>query len=103
MGYDLHIEETEKTLEDWLAYVDRSNSLELVEVATAKNPVTGQTITMGTLNSARAGNGAIFRGRVSEGALSISVSSPGEQTIQLMKVVAQELGGIVVGDEGEEY
>ena len=103
MAYDLHIEGSGKTLEQWLEFVEQEPALEAVEVASATNPKTAESIEVQTPNAARSESGAWFTPRVREGFLVITVPSPDETTIELMKNVAAKFGGKVIGDEGEEY
>ena len=103
MAYDLHIEESQKTLEQWIQYVEQAPGLDLIDVVSVTNPVSGELIEISTPNAARAENGAVFLPRVIDGRLTITVSSPDEATIELMKRIAADFGGRVIGDEGEEY
>lgn len=103
MGYDLHIKESGKTVEQWVEYVKNSKSLTLQEVATAKNPKTGEIIQMGIPNSAMSKNGIYFVPRLNSEKLSITISKPRTEDIPFLKKITEEFGGVLVGDEGEEY
>jgi hypothetical protein len=103
MGYDLHIQQTGKTVHDWVRFLATEPELELVHEIVAANPVTGDVIRYEAPNSGRAGNGALFVPRDRDGEVEITVSSPDDATIALMKHVAAAFGGRVFGDEGEEY
>ena len=103
MAYDLHIEGSGKTIQQWLEFVRQEPSLEFVEAASPTNPETGESIEMLTTNAARSENGTWFTPRMRDGLLVITVPSPDEPAIDLMKSVAAKFGGRVIGDEGEEY
>lgn len=103
MGYDLHIKESGKTVEQWVAYVKNSKTLTLQEVAVAKNPVTGEVIQMVTPNSAIGKNGIYFFPRLGTEKLSITISKPRTEDIPYLKTITAEFGGLLVGDEGETY
>lgn len=103
MGYDLHIEESGKTVEQWVEYVKKSKTLKLQEVAVAKNPHTGEVIQIGTPNGAIGKNGIYFVSRSGTKKLSITINSPRTEDIPYLKEITKEFGGVLVGDEGEKY
>lgn len=74
MGYNLHIEESGKTVAQWVEYVKNSPTLTLQEVTVAKNPKTGATIQMGIPNSAVGKHGIYFVPRLRAEKLSITIS-----------------------------
>ncbi len=100
-GYSLHIEQTGITAADWIAYVERSPRLTLSHKFLGVNPKTREVVTIELPNSAVAENGARFRLSEFKGVFTISVDAPSDDTIKLMKRIASDLGGVVVGDEGE--
>lgn len=103
MAYGIHIETTGLTESGWISYVEKSEDLTISHEAVAVNPATGEKISVATPNSAVTSTGARFRPSLVDGELVITVDGPDEQTLELVKRVAKDLGGIVVGDEGEEY
>lgn len=103
MGYDLHIKESEKTVEQWVEYVENSKTLTLQDVAVAKNPKTGEVIQIAIPNSAIGKNGIYFIPQFGTEKLSITISKPRTEDIPYLKKIVAEFGGVLVGDEGETY
>jgi len=105
MAYELSITETNKTLAQWDEYVANSAVLTRQDKAVMTNPNTGQVISINTPNAAVAENGLYFSPRVNRrtGELKITIGNPDTQDIPLIKTVAEALGGIVTGEEGELY
>lgn len=103
MAYDLHIEKTGKSLENWKEFVINFPALTLSEKAEVRNPTTGQIISISTPNAAKAENGLYFTPRVSNNELSITIRNPKDSDIPFLKKITDEFGGILIGDEGEQY
>ncbi|WP_345844709.1 hypothetical protein [Shewanella algae] len=103
MAYDLHIEDSGKTIEQWAAFVESSPFLSASPSAEARNPATGEVISINTPNAAKAENSLYFSPRNSSSGLVITISNPSESEIPFLKSITKEFGGVLVGDEGEEY
>ena len=103
MAYDLHIESTGKSLEQWKSYVESTPLLITSSKTEATNPRTGEVISITTPNAAKSKNGLYFSPRMTPSGLVITISNPKEFDIVLLKKITKELGGILVGDEGEKY
>jgi hypothetical protein len=103
MAYDLHIENSGKTIEQWVLFVNNTQNLTLSQSAEAKNPETGEIISISTPNAAKAENGLYFIPRSSSTGLSITIGNPTESDMPFLKQITSEFGGALVGDEGETY
>ena len=104
MAYSLHIEGSDFSIHEWVTYVEAHPQLTLVHKAETSNSVTGEVIRIELPNTARHDSGFILRiSQGDDGKLNVTGDRPGESEIELMKKIADDLGGIVVGDEGEEY
>ena len=103
MAYSLHIKGISASESDWVEFVNNSPALELIQTISAINPKTKEVISMGIPNSAKTNSGAILRPMTYDGDLVISVDNPDDETIKLMKEIAVQFGGAVVGDNGETY
>ncbi|WP_144226178.1 hypothetical protein [Shewanella algae] len=55
MAYDLHIEDSGKTIEQWAAFVESSPFLSASPSAEARNPATGEVISINTPNAGEYG------------------------------------------------
>ena len=103
IAYDLHIESSGKTLEQWKSYVESSPLLISSPKAEATNPRTGEVISIDTPNAAKSDNGLYFSPNKMSIGLVITISNPNDSDIPLLKKVTKEFGGTLIGDEGEEY
>ena len=103
MAYDLHIEGSGKTIEQWGALVESSPFLSASPRSEAKNPVTGEVISINTPNAAKAETGLYFYPRKSLSGLVITIKSTSESEIPFLKSITKDFGGVLVGDEGEVY
>ncbi|HHG3344770.1 TPA: hypothetical protein ACPVYT_004556 [Vibrio parahaemolyticus] len=103
MAYDLHIEETGKSVEQWREFVVSYPSLTISDKAEAKNPKTGSIIFISTPNTARSDNGLYFTARDESGQLTITIRKPRTEDIPYLKEIAKNFGGTLIGDEGEKY
>lgn len=103
MAYDLHIEKTGKSVEQWREFVVSHPSLNISDKAEAKNPKTGSVISISTPNAARSDNGLYFTPRDKNGELTITIRKPRTEDIPYLKEIAKNFGGSLIGDEGEEY
>jgi len=112
-GYDLHITrasdwaESKKSpisLKEWTEFIKTDKEFRPVEAAEAKNPHTGEVITlkaegMAVWTDPKNKSEWYFCHHEGE----ISVKNPAERVIARMKTVAQKLKAKVIDDEGEEY
>jgi hypothetical protein len=109
MAYSIHIERASDgsrpalSIEEWSATAAKRGDLRIQDKLSATNPATGQVIEVpgpfwvwSGHSSAREVALRFAHGRV-------STDRPDEETIDLMIVLAQELGAEVRGDEGEVY
>jgi hypothetical protein len=103
MAYDLHIENTNKSIEQWNEFVAASSSLSPKDKAEAVNPATGEKITIETPGAAISENGLFFSPLMSKRGFIITISNPDTDDIPFLKTVAEQFGGVLVGDEGEQY
>ncbi|MCJ8313898.1 MAG: hypothetical protein HRU38_04920 [Saccharospirillaceae bacterium] len=103
MAYDLHIEKTNLDLEKWINFISENSDLEIQHQVEVNNPFTDEVIIMQTPNSAVAGSGTIYQFKDRDNTISITISNPKDKDIPSLKKMAIELGGVLVGDEGEEY
>ena len=103
MAYDLHIEGSKISISDWVEYVQESESLTLVEEVSATNPATGEEISVSLPNSAQTAEGAVIRSSERDGKLVLTMKYVDEGTLELLQAITADIGGTVVGDEGEEY
>ena len=103
MAYDLYIESSGKSLEKWKSYVESSPLLIASPKAEATNPRTGEVISIDTPDAAKSENGLYFSPNNTSNGLVITISNPKEPDIIFLKKITKELGGTLVGDEGEEY
>ena len=103
MAYDLHIENSGRSVEEWISYVESSAHFTLINHIEATNLTSGEKISIETPYSARSSQGLMFQPRVRNGVLTITISDPRTEDITFIKLVSAEFGGAVVGDEGEEY
>ena len=103
MGYNLNIEGSGISMSDWLAYIEQSDLLTRNDEVTGKNPRTGEVITIPTPNAAISADGLIVSAWEREEKLVLSAKFVDERTIELLKKISTEIGGTVVGEEGEEY
>ena len=103
MAYDLHIENSGKSMDQWISFVKASSDLELRHFIEAKNPQTSEVIRINMENSGVSDDGLWFSPREYDGTLTITVYKPDSKHIALIKKVAEQFGGDVVGDEGESY
>ncbi|BCE01993.1 hypothetical protein TYM08_P2056 [Marinicellulosiphila megalodicopiae] len=103
MAYDLHIVQADLNLEKWLSFVSENSDLKIQHQVEAINPFTNEIIIMQTPNSAISTTGIIYQFNEREDEILITISSPDDEDIPSLKIVANELGGILIGDEGEEY
>jgi len=103
MAYDLHIENSGKTIEQWISFVASSSFLAASPKAEATNPATGEVISIDMPDAAKTENGLYFTSHSGSGGLTITISSPAESDLPLLKEIVKEFGGVLVGDEGEEY
>jgi hypothetical protein len=107
MGYDLHIRRPRGrgiSLEEWEAYVERSDDLHLKAAIERKNPVTGEVMTMEAPGMAGwtghpDGLPVIFDHRSGE----IAKQQPDEPTLARMQEIATALDARIQGDDGEFY
>jgi hypothetical protein len=107
MGYDLHIRRPrgrEISLEEWEAYVERSDDLIPQPSIEATNPVTGEVLSMETPGMAGwtghpEGLAVGFDFRGSE----ITKKQPDEPTLARMQEIAAAFDARIQGDEGEFY
>ena len=103
MADELHIRELEISIEDWIAYVEKSPDLELIHEASIENPLTGDVITINIPNSGKSTEGQFILSTVREDRVSLSIKYADELSLILIKRVAADLYGTVTGDEGESY
>ncbi|WP_103071873.1 hypothetical protein [Aquimarina sediminis] len=105
MGYELNIiRETDPPiqLQEWNEYVENDNELEIVDVVEGKSLVTGSEIKTPLEKAARyKDERAIFI--FSTDYNMISVVNPSQKTVDKMIKIANTLGAIVQGEEGELY
>jgi hypothetical protein len=107
MGYDLHIRRTrgrDSSLEEWEAYIERSDDLIPQPVIERSNPVSGEVMSMAAPGMAGwtthpEGLSVIFDHRGSE----IALKQPDEPTLTRMQEIAAAFGARIQGDDGEFY
>jgi hypothetical protein len=107
MGYDLHIQRDrgrEISLEEWEAYIERSDDLILQPFIEHTNPVTGDVMSMEAPGMAGwtahpDGRWVIFDHRGS----GIAHKQPDEPTLARMHEIAAAFGARIHGDDGEFY
>lgn len=75
MTYDMHIDNSEKSLCEWWGFVSEHSEFEFQNKATVSNPETGEVIIIQASNSAVAKNGLYFRASTNEDNLVITVST----------------------------
>lgn len=103
MAYDLHIENSGKTLDQWLLFAANNPAFTSSDNAEANNPATKEKIVVNTPNAFISKNGLYFMAKNAKTGLVITIRKPSESDIPFLKSIAKEFGGVLVGDEGEEY
>ena len=103
MSYDFHIEESGKSLNEWVEFAESHPLLKSDELAEAENPLSGEQIQISLPNSFRGPQGIWLVPREKGAAVTITIYSPREEDIPFMRRIAADFGGKLVGDEGEEY
>ena len=103
MAYNLHIEGSTFSVSDWVEYAQEAESLTPVEEVSATNPATGEEISVSLPNSAKTAKGAVIKSSERDGKLVLTTKYVDEGTVKLLQTIAADIGGTVVGDEGEEY
>lgn len=103
MAYDFHIENSKFNMEQWASFIETSASLIAIESIEIENPMTGDLIVVNMPNSAKLESGLVLSPKLKSSDFSVTINSPKESDIPLIKEIAVEMGGVLVGDEGEEF
>ncbi|MEW7277507.1 hypothetical protein ABW636_02800 [Aquimarina sp. 2201CG1-2-11] len=105
MGYELNIiRETDSPiqLQEWIKYINNDSELEAIDISEEKKSIEGTNMQLPL------GNAALFKNQNTVFTFSIdynmiSVTNPNQETIDKMIQIANTLGAIVQGEEGELY
>lgn len=103
MAYELHIEGATISISDWVTYIQKSQNLTQIDEISTTNATTGEKISVPLPNSAQSTDGAVIRSSERDSRLVLTTQYVDEETVKLLKAIATDIGGTVVGDEGEEY
>ncbi|MEM7431641.1 MAG: hypothetical protein AAF351_06840 [Pseudomonadota bacterium] len=101
MSYQLRIEGSNFSLAAWQTYVRRSEMLTPHIELSTDNTGTNKPVPVAVPNAVQAPDGAVLIATERQGAVVLTTEQVNSGTLELLRAIAAEIGGVVVGHEEE--